>query len=547
MIKTNVKVQQGVVKGCIEKLPNGKNYFRFSGIPYAQSPIGDLRFKSPQKLLKFDKPEIDCTKEGSECFHRSAYITDFVGSEDCLYLNVYVPESEDSSEPKAVMVWLHGGGFSFGSGSIEWYSPEYLLMEDVIVITVNYRLHALGFLTLPSMGINGNAGLKDQQMALEWIYKNISNFNGDVKRICLFGESAGGASVHFQVLSSKSRKFISTAICQSGVAICDWAVLRDAEKQTKLLAKHLGCISENDKDIYDTFMNTSAKDLFNCITKTSFKDKLGRHLTFVFKPCIERESDDAFMSKSPIELMKTEDIKIPIIFGTNDADGMIQTAAMRKRFSHFNKNLIKLIPESINIKLNDPNILELGKQIKSFYFGERDISIDEIYNFIDYMTDIYFLIGQTVTNELHARYQHNSKQYLYEFRFDGELNLFKKVLMMEEYKGACHADEVFYLFGQRNFDLDFKENSPTAVIRSILCKLWTNFAKYNNPTPKNKNPLSFEWQPANNVDKNVTKIDFDYLIIDENFKMEKNVNKRRMDFWREVYKTWNSDFVKPKL
>lgn len=106
MLKTSVKVFQGIVKGCIEKLPNGKNYLRYSGIPYAQSPIGKLRFKSPQKLLKFDKPEIDCTNERGVCFHKSGMTMEYIGSEDCLYLNIYVPETETNS--KAVMVYIHG-------------------------------------------------------------------------------------------------------------------------------------------------------------------------------------------------------------------------------------------------------------------------------------------------------------------------------------------------------------------------------------------------------------------------------------------------------
>lgn len=103
----NVRIIQGIVKGSKEKLPNGKNFLRFSGIPYAKKPINELRFKSPQKLIKFDKHEIDCTKEGNECFHKSTISGDYVGSEDCLYLNVYVPEQENISR-LAVMVFLHG-------------------------------------------------------------------------------------------------------------------------------------------------------------------------------------------------------------------------------------------------------------------------------------------------------------------------------------------------------------------------------------------------------------------------------------------------------
>lgn len=91
--------------------------------------------------------------------------------------------------------------------------------EDVIVVTINYRLHALGFLSLPEAGISGNAGLKDQQMALEWVYENVASFNGDPDKICFFGESAGAASVHLHTMNERSKKYINSAICQSNYSM----------------------------------------------------------------------------------------------------------------------------------------------------------------------------------------------------------------------------------------------------------------------------------------------------------------------------------------
>lgn len=106
MLKTSVKVLQGVVKGCVKKLPNGESFLKFS-IPYAKKPLGNLRFKAPQKLLKFETDEIDGTKEGNECTQKSAFGSELVGSEDCLYLNVYVPELT-TSQKLSVMVFIHG-------------------------------------------------------------------------------------------------------------------------------------------------------------------------------------------------------------------------------------------------------------------------------------------------------------------------------------------------------------------------------------------------------------------------------------------------------
>lgn len=109
MSSTRVRVKQGVVKGCEETLPDGRPFLRFSGIPYAKPPVKDLRFQLPQPLEKFDQDEIDCTKERDACYHKSAVFQKYVGSEDCLNLNVYVPKQSDPSKKLAVMVYIHGG------------------------------------------------------------------------------------------------------------------------------------------------------------------------------------------------------------------------------------------------------------------------------------------------------------------------------------------------------------------------------------------------------------------------------------------------------
>jgi acetylcholinesterase len=342
---------------------------------------------------------------------------------------------------------FHRGAFLEGSGTQQMFSPEYLLMQNVIVVSINYRLHALGFLMLPSMGIAGNAGLKDQQMALEWVYENIENFNGDRNRICLFGESAGGVSVHMQVLNEKSRKMISSAICQSGNALCDWAIQREGIECTRRLAVLLGCKnSSNDKDVYDTLMTAQLEKLFRNIARANSRDDRRRNLNMTFKPVIELNSKNAFMTKTPRELMIAQKDPIPMIFGCTNKEGIIQTSFMKKNFPSFNKDVAKLIPISLNVDPDGARAAEIGNEIKNFYFKGAAIGEGNEENFIDLMSDLHFITPQTMCNELIAKY-HKSKQYLYEFRFDGELNILKKILQMDYCKGACHADELYYLFG----------------------------------------------------------------------------------------------------
>lgn len=122
------------------------------------------------------------------------------------------------------MVYLYGGAYFAGSGNDNRYGPDFLLENHVIVITLNYRLGIFGFLNMNTPEHSGNMGLKDQQLALQWIYENIEQFHGDNKRITAFGQSAGGSSAHFHILSSNSRKYIRNVISMSGVADDYWAI-----------------------------------------------------------------------------------------------------------------------------------------------------------------------------------------------------------------------------------------------------------------------------------------------------------------------------------
>lgn len=321
-------------------------------------------------------------------------------------------------------------------------------MENVIVVTFNYRLHVLGFLSLPSMDISGNAGLKDQQMALQWVYDNIANFNGDPNKISLFGESAGGASVHLQVLNQKSRTFINGAICQSGSALGDWVLQRDAVGVTKKLAKILGAKTDSDEDALEALMSASVEDLFRLKSKPQDPDDRRRNLVFTFKPSIELESDDAFMTKSPTELIKSQAGKIntPIIFGTTDKDGCVMVASYMHITEKFDQDPVRLVPQSLSVDPGSDAAKVLGEEIKRFYFGNKSIDENEVPSFVDHMTDFHFFIPQVISVELHRLYQPKERIFLYEFRFDGKLNLYKRLLQMQDIPGAAHADDICYLF-----------------------------------------------------------------------------------------------------
>ncbi|XP_046587080.1 juvenile hormone esterase-like isoform X2 [Neodiprion lecontei] len=198
-----VTFSQGNLRGKIMTTTHGRKVSAFLGIPYAQPPVGNKRFANPVPAGGW-KGIRNATADGNMCPQLSNidYVS-FVGDEDCLNLNVYTPQisNRKNSSLLPVMAYVFGGRFLTGSTKSSVYSPAYLLNQDVVLVTFNYRLGVLGFLSTGDEVASGNWGLKDQVLALEWVQRNIRHFHGDPDRVTLFGHSSGSACVHLLTLS----------------------------------------------------------------------------------------------------------------------------------------------------------------------------------------------------------------------------------------------------------------------------------------------------------------------------------------------------------
>lgn len=191
-----VTIVQGTLKGLFKKTLNNRWIASFEGIPYAKPPVGENRFK---KSIPADPwyGILNATREPPICLQYDFFFEPAVlkGSEDCLFINVYTPKlpaGEEKTELLEVLAFIHGGAFVTGkSGS---YKPFVLLDRNILLVTFNYRLGPLGFLSTEDSVVPGNNGLKDQVLALEWIQKNIAAFGGDPEKVTIAGLSAGGAS-----------------------------------------------------------------------------------------------------------------------------------------------------------------------------------------------------------------------------------------------------------------------------------------------------------------------------------------------------------------
>nr|UCI87123.1 carboxylesterase [Bradysia odoriphaga] len=484
-----VQTEYGKVRGFLQMSLVDIPYIRFLGIPYAKPPVGNLRFKSPLPPSPWGENILDANEEKSACAGKNNVIKQFVGSDDCLYLNVFT-KNLNPKKPCPVMVYIHGGGHCTGSSTLNSYSPDYVLMSDVVLVTINYRLGPLGFLTLQDKSLNvpGNAGLKDQQLAMKFVKDNISNFGGDPNNCTLFGHSSGATCVSLHCLAESSRGLFNRALVMSGSPVATESCILDKDYALKL-ARNLGFDGHSESDALEYLEKADviamAEAQFNLNGPCEY-------VPYTFGPCIEPYgTSTAFMLHEPISLLKSawsNDIDL-MVGGTAD-EGYITESKFES-----DPNYESIIPSDLKLKVNDETLKEYATRLKTFY---DKLFPTEYEAYKTFNGDQFRWMA--MQRFVHSRQNSSGKgrTFFYRFAVDSPTqNHYRNRWFGLGSKGVVHADELSYLWKNIQGDVPSRDSIEFLSIMRFV-NLITSFATTGDP---NSNVLnldfnSFNWKPV---------------------------------------------------
>lgn len=495
-----VDTNLGPVQGYSDLL-SGVQIFR--GIPFAAAPLGENRFRAPQPHAVWtDVKETIAQAQICIQFHVIGQLQ--LGGEDCLYLDVYIPPGADSNSNLPVMFWIFGGGYSLGDGwEFGWYDGQNLAKKhNVIIVSPNYRLAAMGFLATRELQAEdpnhstGNFALQDQQMALKWTYDNIAKFGGNPQDITIFGESAGAFSVCWHLVSPGSKGLFKAAIMESGT--CDAPqFFRDIEDAYTFSYEYTASIGCNASTL-------AAADYLACLRKlesgTIMAGALNTHASFTpalwplmpWGPAIDGSS--AGLADVPLNMiLRKQWNAVPVLAGTNKDEGSIFVPAFLLLMSgvHFPLQASDMKPAMMHFFSNETlvdEILQVYPDDGSFTSeDDRAASI---------LRDYFFACSNR--RFLRAMGESNTPTYLYHFTY-------KPDWIDMEVLGDAHASELTFVWDNAWPPILHIFSFNDQAMADTFGYYWTNFAKYNNPNGPN-NSSSFLYWPAFTAENDLNMI-----------------------------------------
>lgn len=505
-------------EGTLEGIKSSDDHIeRYLGVPYAQPPVGDLRWVAPQPLDKRSEV-LEVKNFGNSPLQANVFgDMSFRGpkqSEDCLYLNVWTPNHE-TKEKLPVLIYFHGGGFVAGDGSEPRYDGAAMASKGIVVVTVNYRLNIFGFLAHSELSAkapykaSGNYGLLDQNFAMQWVANNIEAFGGDPKRITIAGESAGSISVSLHMASPMSKNLIAGAIGESGAAVKPTLAAVNLEEAEKIGADFVGTTGKTLEEL----RKMPADELFKIYVGTQ---------RFGFPSVI----DGHFLTASVEETFTSgKQAKVPLLAGWNSAE--IPGIA----FLYNPKNDPNLYLE--RVKQEYPNdferVLKLypGTTEKEVLHSSTALASDR---FIVYATWRWIELQRLHSDQPVYRYLYSKMRPLLvdKNKVSGLAGGTQDGTSMPkpEIIGAPHACEIEYAMGNLNLVKDYEWTNDDFTTSITMQAYFANFIKHGNPN----GPGLPEWSSIQVPDDKPA-----VMIIDTESKEIKSQIEARYQFHQEFY------------
>ncbi|XP_033126556.1 cholinesterase 1-like [Anneissia japonica] len=503
----------------------------FEGIPYAEPPE---RFTPPEPKrttpcvynATFNRPI--CSQEPSP------YISNHVEtSEDCLYLSVYTPKlCERRDTNLAVMVWLHGGSFSFGMGANELYSPVPIVaIGNVIVVTLNYRLGFLGFMSTGDDVVPGNMGLLDQIMALQWVQANIKAFGGDPSKVTVFGDSAGAISAGIHLYSPKSAGLFSNVIMTSGTYLTPRFIVNQStvSRRSRALGKSLGCNQENSTEFVNCLRMIDVNALVVNQTVRTLLETRENIGIVPFTPVV----DGSIILRRAMEMAQGKMNGANVIIGSSANEGsiFISLHIESSEEPHIDKEKYDNLTKKIFIEyVSDPF---LSDAIDMEYLNNKHMynpNKNRYKELSEALGDWWFVCPADKT----ARELTQKRKNVYYYQMTQVPNA---SLWQKNWLKATHNEILTYIFGYQ-----FNENIPYIAGRlseddvqmtKKTIQYFTNFAKTGNPNEENstENPatdsLPFWGQ--------FTAPELTYKKLSADMDSAKALKVKECRFWNEYY------------
>ncbi|XP_059909083.1 bile salt-activated lipase-like [Gadus macrocephalus] len=480
-----VQTEGGKVKGKNQNMGLLHSVDVFKGIPFADVPG---RWELPKRHPGWDGV-LQAIKYQKRCLQVTLLQLSSQGSEDCLYLNIHVPQGGLSlSKALPVMVYIFGGAFLLGAsndvpflGNSLYDGNEMADRGGVIVVSVNYRVGSLGFLSTGDARMPGNYGLWDQHAAISWVKRNIEAFGGNPDNITIFGQSAGAASVNYQMLSPYSKGLFRRAISQCGVALSPWAIQLDPMATTKKVARKVGCRTTNEEEMLLCLKITDPVGI-TMAAKLNLLLMLGPSPVMnllEFTPVV----DGDFIPDHPSRLFNNT-ADFDYLAGVNSMDGHLFAGVDVPSINQRRKETTAAQVKKLISGLTQQKGAEAIQSVYSMYSAnwgsvpQQDMVKKTV---TDIETDYLFLVPTQVALQLHAQHARGARTYSYLF------DMKTRIPGLPSWVGAMHAEDVQYLFG-KPFDKPLIYFPRHRDLSGYMIAYWTNFAKTGDPSRGSRVP-----------------------------------------------------------